>query len=211
MPRDRDRAYGVRGDLSELEQYLDTLGTRILPSVAAQSLTSTARGARRDSIGQISARLVLPTAAVKKRLRVRRARPDKLVSTIFVNKRDVPYHSLQHRQVGKKKRNRRPAGKQGGKRGGVNVQNRGLVERAWIGRPKGGTRDVILQRKDEKRDAKLQVPRTKWGPALDIVKRNTDSAGRAWRDDFLKRLREALERRGSFRESGFVEAFAGDL
>jgi hypothetical protein len=210
MARDRDRAYGVRADLSELDTYLDTLGSKILPSVAASSLTSTARGARRGSIGKITARLTLAAADVKKRLRVRRATPAKLVATIFVNKRDVPFHSLKPRQVGKQKRNRRPAGKQGGKRGGVNVRGRGLVERAWIGRPKSGSKDVVLQRKSEARDAKLQVPKVKWAPALDIIARETEGAGSEWRADFLAKLRDALERRGSFREAGFVQGYGED-
>lgn len=175
-----DVVYSVKGDLDQIRRHLSDMQRRVVPSVAASSLTGAARATRKAARADWKAQLGLPPGETGKRIRVSRASLRRLSARIIVNIRAVPVIRLRASQ-----------GKSGTKAGGKSYAH------AWIGRRKDGHGgDQVFVRRGESRTPIDVVKIPIVGTGTRAVESRVKSSGALWKKLFLERLNAALNRRG---------------
>lgn len=207
--------------LADLEKYLTTIELRTARQVAASCLTTLARKGRAAAIRNLPARVDLPRAEVRKRLRVFRANPKhgtRMTAGIIASAYDIREILLDPRQTGHPGRPRKSAtdaaraarkrrkakGAKPPRAGGVKSKGR-QYPGAWIGsRQRGGGRANVIKRTGGPK-SKPRVVMRPWGRiSQNYLTRAMPVISRAWPELFSERMKKALRKRGQVTAEQFL-------
>jgi len=196
----------LKADFSDIQQYLEDTERNRVPSVATSTLNTKAREGRNEAMEALSTTLGVPTAVIRRRIKLTRANRTTYRATVYVYKRNIGWKNLNPVQQGRKPG--RPPGARKGQRtapaGGVTARKIGQTAIGAFPISKAGVDNIIVRRKGKNRTpvATMAVPLNKTASVMTppIFRKKQ----REWPQFFLRKLATALEQRGSYRSASFV-------